>query len=258
MSDVNHEIKRKFTKVHLESERRSASEYTAFEGKLQTTMDKKYIIPLENRMPVKVEVTQGGGSVSIYKFTRGYRFRKKQSMVFRVENDHDKFFRNYSVLELLLNSFLKRDMEYSSEIGESDNIATLYSDIFTKINIDCLPEMMYYINDLMTMYVMRWMRFKRLFAAIDLNVDPITVDTVKYKFFQYLISVNDMITIGEEADGSAYIERLTSAPSIHKVMDLFIYMPHCYLFYVYKSMTAVYGANNRPDISNFIEQYSQR
>lgn len=225
----------KFNKLKETSQNTSSNIYAALEVKMTTEVDSQFVIPLQNHAPVKKLVNPHGETTKLVTFQRGYRFGKKQNLSFIVESSHEKYFLQYQALELLFSKFLECDRTYSEATNDSNAERDLYLNVFTVTNVECLPESMYYIENRLTTNVTRWLKFKKLLEAIDLNIDPIVVSTVKYKFFNYLLEQRTSVTM-EHFRGSCQINRTTTLEEIHKVMDLFFYMPYCYLFHVFKAM----------------------
>lgn len=197
----------------------------------------EYLFPLENTLPVQYKFIppKGRSSIATAILRRGRRFGMKQDVTFKVETDYAKYFDKYSALEVLFTEFLSYDIQYSKALDEGNDLTYLYVRRFHMQYLDNLPETMYYVHFVFTQNVNRWVRFKRLFAALDLNVDPVIISTVKFKFMQYLMRQRRDVVMIDTPGISGIVQDLSSV-LLHKLIDMFVFMPYCYLFMVYKAM----------------------
>lgn len=202
-----------------------------------------------NNLPIKMNVLPPakGSTISTVVITRGKFFGKKQTMSLKVQNDHSTYFSGYLQLELLFAKFLENDNDVSDALQTSPLEKTRFTSMFSKVNIEMLPELMYWINHIFTGDISRWVRFKKLFMAIDLSIDPVIVDTVKFKLLRYLLAQRKLIILhgGDTNDESQmlpsknqYLDHAPDPQVLHKVMDLYIFLPYAYLFFVYKNMVS--------------------
>lgn len=199
---------------------------------------KEYIFPLENNQPVSVifKDPPKGSSVATAIFKRGARFFGwKQKFVLKVQLNYDLYFDQYSAFESLFSKFIEYDLRYADTLGEDNQTKYLYIERFNNQYLDTLPEMMYYNHFVFTKNVNRWARFKRLFTAISLNVDPVLIDTLKFKLAEYLIKQRTEL-IMNDTEGMGHLRSQVNPAVIHQVMDLLIFMPYAYLFMVFKAM----------------------
>lgn len=184
--------------------------------------------PLTNKTPIKL-VTSPDGVVSL---TRG-RWWNKQTLVYKTITDHAEYLTGLSELTLLVKTFLKDFTETESslsDIGHERYINTLKGG-----HLDTLPETMYYIHQQWTHDPLLWSRFKRLFAVISLTIDPRIVDTVKWKMIQYLLQQRRVVIVDDIPD-RGLVKQVIQKQDIHAVMDLMVYLPYGYLFYLYKQI----------------------
>lgn len=222
---------------------------------------RNYVQPVVYTLPIKMRMLPPaeGSTVSRAVITRGGFFDKKQTLSLRVENDHATYYPGYLMLELLFSKFLENDAAVSETIGEHPLEKAKFTSMFSKINIEMLPELMYWVNHVFTGNIPRWVRFKKLFMAISLSIDPVIIDTIKFKFLQYLLTQRKLIVLHGDANEKPepgkplvdhYLDHTPDSQVLHKVMDLYIFMPYAYLFFVYKNMIATVSESDLPKSTN--------
>lgn len=187
---------------------------------------------LTNITPVSLSVQADKRAPrKVITLTRGKWFRKKQQLSFTVCTDHTEYIVGLGELEKIISVFLKKFVEHEKTL--SDIGFEKFTNAFNTYNLDTLPETMYYVHNQFTSDVLMWTRFKKLFAIIDLSIDPVIVDTVKWKFFRYLLDQRRTTIIDEHpTEGMIKIRKPPS--ELHKLMDLMLYLPYGYLFYIHK------------------------
>ena len=206
----------------------------------------EYQLTLENNLPIKFKMVppKKGSSISTAVFTRGSWF-KKHTIGLRVQNDHAAFLDGYFALELTFSKFLSFESDTSDRLEDNTVTKGIFVDNFNSVNLEFLPELMYWIHSRFTYEPHRWVRFKRLFTSIDLTIDPVIVETVKYKLARYITNQRRIISLNEKrrVDGNGeilstdqYLTQKLDKQVLHKVMDMLVFMPYCYLFPVFKAM----------------------
>lgn len=197
-----------------------------------------YLFPLVNNQPIGIQIKPPakGSSVALAIIKRGARwFGWKQSLTLKVEMDYTVYLDKYMAFEELFVGFLEYDLKYADVLQENNSLKYLYISRFNNQYLDTLPEMMYWNHHLFTNNPNRWSRFKRLFTAIQLNVDPVLIDTLKFKLVRYLMGERSILTMNDTKD-LGHLKRVPDPQILHKAMDLLIFMPYCYLFMVFKAM----------------------
>lgn len=193
------------------------------------------LVPLTNTTAINISVNgDKSGKVKVITLTRGTMFNK-QRLTFKTLTDHTDYIAGLMELEKTVMVFFKQFI--AGEKTMSDIGFERFNQGLNMYNLDTLPETMHYIHEQFTADVILWARFKKLFATISLIIDPMIIDTVKWKFFQYLLDQRRVVVISDHATNGMIKEAKPTA-EIHKVMDLFIFMPYVYLFFIYKHLNA--------------------
>lgn len=197
----------------------------------------EYLFPLVNTQPISVKTIPPakGSSVATVVLKRGPRWGKKQVLTFSVEQNFSAYFDAYSAFEVMFRKFIEQDIAYSKLLDENDDVTYLYVRRFNMQYLDTLPETMYFVHYTFTNNPNRWARFKRLFTMIAMNIDPVIISTIKFKFLEYLVSQRREVTMIDTPEAGMIMQEIPPE-LLHKAMDMFIFMPYCYLFPVYKAM----------------------
>jgi hypothetical protein len=194
---------------------------------------KKSMINLTNNTKIKLQSYPIKGSTrKKIVITRG-RFFKRQKVEFMVQMDQDQYITGLAELEKVFMVFMKNFVNHEKML--SDIGYDIFHKTFDVTNLDALPETMYHIQNVLTKDLPMWTRFKKLFAIIDLTIEPIIVSTVKWKMFNYLLHQR-RVTLVDQHDFDGKITMVTPPAEVHKVLDLFVFMPYCYLFFLYKHL----------------------
>lgn len=194
---------------------------------------KKSMIPLTNTTPVKLSQKMlKNTSIKKIILKRG-RFFKRQVIEFTVEMDQEKYILGLSELKQIFSTFMKNFVNHEKLL--SDIGYDIFHQTFDVSNLDALPDTMHHIQNILTRDIPMWTRFKKLFAIIELTIDPIIVSTVKWKMFRYLLQQR-RVTLIDQHDFDGKITTVIPPSEMHKVMDLFTFMPYCYLFFLYKHL----------------------
>lgn len=213
-------------------------------NKLTDSQYKEYIFDLNNSSPVDIKIDTNQ-TFPVITVSRGRvpflarLFKRlpvyKQELTFKIFSDYDAYYPHYSNLEVLLAKFLENDVRYAKTVGNSVDLQYKYIQIFSTTNLDLLPELKYWIHFQFTRDVTRWIRFKRIFQSIALNIHPRVIDTVKWRLFSYLAEQRGKYVI-DPTNGQEMITVSTDVNDLHALMDLMVYLPYGYLFMVYKSL----------------------
>jgi hypothetical protein len=213
-------------------------------NKLSDAQYREYLLELTNTSPINIstktvdpwiEVTIQRGTPRFLYRLFGKQDPNVQVLKYAIFSDYDAYYPHYSNLELLLSKFLESDVKYSRGVGNSIDIQYKYIQILSTTNLDLLPELKCWIHHQFTRDITRWVRFKRLFQSIALNIHPRVIDTVKWKLFLYLLEQRSKYQV-DNTENQEKIVTVTDVNEIHKVMDLMIYLPYVYIFMVYKSL----------------------
>lgn len=173
----------------------------------------------------------------IITFTRG-KWSNKQKITFKVLTNHVEYLQGLLELELTFKTFLdtfEREERIYSDVGFE-----VYRSTFQTRALDTLPENMYHIHSIFTKNVSMWLRFKRLFAIIDVFIDPLVISTLKFKMFQYLQHQRRTIISINEVNNHSLITTLPDS-EVHKLLDLFVFLPYGYLFFLFKHLNMTNG-----------------
>ena len=207
----------------------------------------EYLLPLKNSLPIRAKIIPPAKDSSISKMvlTRGSWWRK-QSIALRIQNDHSAFLEGYFALELTFAKFLEYEGSMSDKLEDNSVTKNIFVDNFNNINLEFLPELMYWVHSRFTFEPHRWVRFKRLFMSVELTIDPVIVETVKYHLVRHITSQRRIIALNERRKMDSedniihmdqYLSQKIDDQVLHKVMDMLVFLPYCYLFPIFKAMT---------------------
>ena len=191
-----------------------------------------YLVKDIKRPKLRIETKVYSNLIKSYIFTRKLSFFKKQVIVFNTyknnETYSEEFIKYCANFVQVLNTFIDKE----SKCGNMNYIKNMITQ-FDTLSIYSIPTLMYYIENLFSQNGQFHNRFKSAILYLEHIHSKELIDTIKINNLK-MISQSTDTYVTPLATSSNVVLVQKDISTVHNFLDMCLYAPWMYVFYVYK------------------------
>lgn len=185
------------------------------------------------RPKLKTKTVKVSSQVKRTTITRGNFFERKQRFHFLWYSDYEKYSTGF--LDLVENFVQFWTQFFTNETlhGNALEVNKIVQ-LFEYLNIFEVPKLMYYIESKFSSNICLYIRFRAMVYLLNHTVDPIIRSQVKYAYLKDLCNVSGSFITPLDNLDTTFVSVIENPNKAHEVLDMYIYSPWMYLFYIYR------------------------